>query len=305
MKIKMNKLFLIVPLFLFAACKPKPKNEEAVDTRTSGTLKMIVDESFSSVLADQIQVFTLDYPDAKFNLIEGNENKILPKLLNDSVRVAVLSRTLTTKEEKAFSNKGIPIRYSRFAIDGIALITGNSNPDTTITAEEVISIIKGNNPTGKKLVFDNAYSSTVRYFKDLAQITELPKTGIYTLSTNNDVIKYVAEHPDYIGIVGVNWLLKGSRDMVAFTDQVKLMAVKNVKGKKGDDQFYQPTQKNLISGIYPFLRNVYIITAEGKNGLGTGFANWLVSQRGQLIVLKSGLGPNFLNSRDINIKSKN
>jgi len=305
MKIKMNKLFLIVPLFLFAACKPKQKTEEAVDTRTSGTVKMIVDETFSSVLADQIQVFTLDYPEAKFDLIEGSESKILPTLLNDSVRVAVLSRTLTADEEKAFVKKELPIRYSRFAIDGIALITGNSNADTTITADEVISILKGNNPSGKKLIFDNAYSSTVRYFKALAQIQDLPKAGVYTLSTNNDVIKYVAEHPDFIGIVGVNWLLKGSRDMVGFTDQVKLMGVKNVKGKKGDDQFYQPTQKNLISGIYPFLRNVYIITAEGKNGLGTGFANWLVSQRGQLIVLKSGLGPNFLNSRDINIKSKN
>jgi len=305
MKINKNKLFLIVPLFLLAACQPKQKTEEVVDTRTSGEVKMIVDETFSSVLADQIQVFKLDYPDTKFELIEGSESKILPTLLNDSVRVAVLSRPLTANEEKTFVSKGIPIRYSRFAIDGIAMITGNTNQDTTITAEEVISILKGNNPSGKKLVFDNAYSSTLRYFKDLAQIKELPKTGIYTLSTNNDVIKYIAAHQDYIGVVGVNWLLKGSRDMVDFTDQVKLIGVKNVKGKKGDDAFYQPTQKNLISGIYPFLRNVYIITAEGKNGLGTGFANWLVGQRGQLIVLKSGLGPNFLNSRDINIKSKN
>jgi len=305
MKIKRNKLFLIMPLFLIAACQPKQKTEEVADTRTSGSVKMIVDESFSSVLADQIQVFKLDYPNTKFELIEGSENKILPTFLNDSVRVAVLSRPLTANEEKTYVNKGIPIRYSRFAIDGIALITGNSNQDTTITAEEIISILKGNNPSGKKLVFDNAYSSTLRYFKDLAQIKELPKTGVYTLSTNNDVIKYVAAHQDYIGVVGVNWLLRGSRDMVNFTDQVKLMGVKNVKGKKGDDAFYQPTQKNLISGIYPFLRNVYIITAEGKNGLGTGFANWLVGQRGQLIVLKSGLGPNFLNSRDINIKSKN
>lgn len=305
MKIKMNKLFLIVPLFLMAACQSKQKTEEVADTRTSGSVKMIVDESFSSVLADQIQVFKLDYPNTKFDLIEGSENTILPTFLNDSVRVAVLSRPLTTNEEKTYVKRGIPIRYSRFAIDGIALITGNTNRDTTITAEEIISILKGNNPSGKKLVFDNAYSSTLRYFKDLAQIKELPKSGIYTLSTNNDVIKYVAEHQDYIGVVGVNWLLRGSRDMVNFTDQVKLMGVKNVKGKKGDDAFYQPTQKNLISGIYPFLRNVYIITAEGKNGLGTGFANWLVGQRGQLIVLKSGLGPNFLNSRDINIKSKN
>lgn len=301
----MNKLFFIIPLFLFAACKHKPKTEAVADTRTSGTVNMLVDESFSSVLADQIEIFKLDYPDTKFELVEGNENKIIPTFLNDSVRVAILSRMLTPAEEKAYTKRSIRIFYSRFAIDGIALITGNSNADTTITADEVISILKGDNPSGKKLVFDNAYSSTVRYFKDLAQVKQLPRSGVYTLSTNNDVIKFIAEHKDYIGIVGVNWLLKGHRDMVNFTDQVKLMGVKNVKGKKGDDAFYQPSQNNLISGIYPFLRNIYIVNAEGKNGLGTGFATWLVSQRGQLIVLKSGLGPNSMNSRDINIKSKN
>lgn len=301
----MKKLVFILPLFLFIACKQKPKSDDGKDSRVSGTVKLLVDESFSSVLQDQIEVFKLDYPDAKFELIQGNENKILPTFLNDSVRVAVLSRMLTADEEKAYSKRSIPIFTSRFAIDGIALITGNDNPDSTITADEVISIMKGTSTSSKQLVFDNAYSSTLRYFKDLSQIKELPKSGIYTLQNNKDVIKYVAEHKNYIGVVGVNWLLKNGRDQQDFTDQVKVMGVKNTKGKKGDDTFYKPTQKNLIDGIYPFLRNVYIINAEGKNGLGTGFATWLTGQRGQLIVLKSGLGPNMMNPREINIKKEN
>jgi phosphate transport system substrate-binding protein len=266
---------------------------------------MLVDESFSSVLADQIEIFKLDYPDTKFELVQGNENKILPTFLNDSIRVAILSRMLTPAEEQAYTKRSIPIFYSRFAVDGIALITGNDSRDTTITADQVIAIMKGTDSSGKKLIFDNAYSSTLRYFKELAKVKELPKSGVYTLKNNDDVIKYVAAHQDYIGVVGVNWLLKGKRDMVDFISQVKPMGVKNVKGKKGDDAFYKPVQKNLISGIYPFLRNVYIVNAEGKNGLGTGFATWLVSQRGQLIVLKSGLGPNTMNSRDFNIKTEN
>jgi phosphate transport system substrate-binding protein len=301
----MNKLFFLLPVILFAACKPKTQKEPVEESRTSGTVKLIVDETFSSVLADQIQVFKVDYPDTKFDLIQGSENNIMPAFLKDSVRAAVLSRALTPDEEKAFTRRNVRISTSRFAIDGIALITGNDNPDSTITADQVIGMMKGNNPKGVNLVFDNANSSTLRYFKELAEVKVLPKSGIYTLNTNKDVIKYVAEHKSYIGIVGVNWLLNGNRDSFDFTSQVKLLGVKNIKGKKGDDAFYKPTQKNLINGIYPFLRNVYIIKAEVKNDLGTGFANWLVSQRGQLIVLKSGLGPNRMNSRDINIKSEN
>jgi len=301
----MKKLFFILPLFLFIACKHKPKDNDGAETRTSGKVKMLVDESFSSVLQDQIEVFKLDYPDATFDLVQGNENKIMPTFLNDSVRVMILSRMLRPDEEKAYTKRSIPVFTSRFAIDGIALITGNDNPDSTITADEVVSILKGTSTSGKQLVFDNAYSSTLRYFKDLAQVKELPKSGIYTLSNNNDVIKYVAEHKNYIGVVGVNWLLKNKRDQSDFIAQVKVMGVKNTKGKKGDDAFYKPVQKNLIDGIYPFLRNIYIINAEGKNGLGTGFATWLTGQRGQLIVLKSGLGPNKMNPREINIKTKN
>ena len=74
-----------------------------------------------------------------------------------------------------------------------------------------------------------------------------------------------------------------------------------VKGAKSE-KYYKPDQNSLINGLYPFLRNIYIINCEGKNGLGTGFANWLNSPRGQLIVLKSGLGPHKMISRDFNIK---
>lgn len=301
----MKNILFLLPFILLASCKPKSQKDAVAETRTSGTLKMIVDESLSAVLADQIEIFKSDYPEANFKLTVGNENKILPAFLNDSVRVAILSRTLKPEEEKAFTKRSIRIATSRFAIDGIALITGITNQDSTITADEVISMMKGNNPSGRNLVFDNANSSTLRYFKDLAQVTVLPKTGIYTLNNNNDVIKYVSEHKTYIGVVGVNWLLKDKRDNTGFTSQVKLLGVKNVKGKKGDDAFYQPNQKNLIDGIYPFLRNIYIINAEVKNDLGTGFANWLESPRGQLIVLKSGLGPNTMNTREIHIKNGN
>jgi len=302
----MKNLSFILLLTVFIACKQKPKPADGVEeTRTSGTVSMLVDESFSEVLADQIEVFKTDYPDTKFTIIEGNEQKILPTFLNDSVRVIILSRMLTADEDKMYRNRSIVPKTSRFGIDGIALITNNENPDSNITVNEVIEILKGSATSGKQLVFDNAYSSTLRYFKDLAGIKALPAKGIYTLQTNNDVIKYIAENKNFVGVVGVNWLIDNKKGMAVYLEKVKMMGVKNLKGKKGDDQFYKPIQANLINGIYPFLRNIYIINAEGRDGLGSGFATWLVSPRGQLIVLKSGLGPHKLASRDFNFKNTN
>jgi phosphate transport system substrate-binding protein len=299
----MKRLTGILLLFIvLASCQNKDKKVTGV-SRTAGNATFLVDESFGNILDDQIEVFSADYPDAHVKVISGNENKILPTFLNDSIRVIVMSRVLNLEEEKTYSRRGIPIYTSRFAIDGIALITSNDNPDSTITVAEVIDILKGTSTSGKSLVFDNAYSSTLRYFKELAKINTLPEKGVYTLNNNNDVIEYVEQNKNYIGVVGVNWLLQNTVDRGAYTQQVKMMGIKNLPGKKGDNAFYKPTQDNLISGIYPFLRNIYIVNGEGKNGLGTGFATWLLSQRGQLIVLKSGLGPHKLTSRDFNLKN--
>jgi len=299
----MKNISILIVAVLFVACRGE-KKDVVVQTRTSGTVKILVDESFSSIIKDQIEVFNGDYKDAAFTVVSGNENKIIPTFLNDSTGVIILSRMLKPEEAKVYRSRNIIPKTSRFAIDGIALITNMANPDTAITVDQVIQILKGTAPEGSpNLVFDNAYSSTLRYFKDLAGINELPAKGVYTLEHNNDVIKYVAEHGNYIGIIGVNWLIDKNTEMSAYLSRVKTLGVKNLKGKLGDDGFYQPTQKNLMDATYPFLRNVYIINCEGRDGLGTGFANWLMSQRGQLIVLRSGLGPHKLMPREFNLKN--
>jgi phosphate transport system substrate-binding protein len=288
----MRLLKYLLLLFAFTSCKNSDKKQGSVDSsierRTSGDVKIFVDESFSSIIKDQIAVFKSDYQNATFEVKSGNEATIIPAFLKDSIRLIVSSRMLTHKEDTLFRRKGIAPKTSRFAIDGIALITQADNIDSNITVTEVISILNGTSTTGKALVFD-----------------KLPSNGVYTLKNNNDVIKYVVENKNYIGVVGVNWLLANNAGMNSLLSKVKMMGVKNEVGKPGADNFYQPVQKNLIHGTYPLLRNVYIINCEPKDGLGTGFANWVMSQRGQLIVLKSGLGPHKMMPREFNLKNPN
>jgi len=305
----MRFLIVMFVVLSFAACKSSGKkaasNDPSIERRTSGNVRIFVDESFSSIIADQISVFKSDYNNANFEVTSGNESSIIPAFINDSIRLVVLSRMLTHKEDTTFRRRGVAPKTSRFAIDGISLITSVDNVDSNITVSEVIDILKGKSSGARSLVFDNAGSSTLRYFMTLAEIKTLPSTGVYTLKNNNDVIKYVIDHKNYIGVVGVNWLLANNVGMSEYVSKVKMMGVQNLKGKPGADKYYQPIQTNLINGVYPFLRNVYIINCEAKDGLGTGFANWVMSQRGQLIVLKSGLGPHKMMPREFNLKNPN
>ena len=143
-----NILYLFIVLGLLS-CKRKDKPAEVKETRTSGTLRILVDESISPIIKEQINIFNLDYPDAKFELTVKPEEKIIPAFLNDSVRVIVMPRLLTKAEEKYYTQRGIRINSTRFAVDGIALITNKDNIDSTITVKEVVDILQGKG-SGKK-----------------------------------------------------------------------------------------------------------------------------------------------------------
>jgi phosphate transport system substrate-binding protein len=292
-------LFLFLSILLsIAACQNNIKQQ----TYTAGKTKILVDESFSPIVEDEAYVFENTYPDAKLELINKPENEILKLFLNDSIRIAILSRPLTPAESEFYKNKKITIRVNRFAIDGIALITDKSSLDSVTSVAEIIKVLQGKPDQIKSLVFDNPNSSTVRYFKDLAGVKNLPAKGIYALKSNPDVIKYVHEHAGSIGVVGINWIEQPDRDLEKIVDELKVVGVKNLPGKPGSDAFYKPDQSTLALGLYPLTRSLYIINCQGGLGLGTGFASFLAGEQGQRVVLKSGLLPDSIPSREVIIR---
>ncbi len=294
--------FLAVALIVMTASCQQSTTE--VQTYTSGREKILVDESLVPIIEDQIYIFESAYPNAKFDLISRSENELINSFLEDSAQVAILSRELTASERKHFESKNIQTRVNRFAIDGIALITHNSVQDSTATVDDIIRVLRGEKSSLGNLIFDNANSSTVRYFKDLAAVKVLPSKGVYALKTNTEVIKYVFENPGTIGVVGVNWIVQPPVDLEDEVSSLKILGVKNLAGKPGSDAFYKPFQNDIALELYPLIRSLYIINCEGGPGLGTGFASFIAGERGQRIVLKSGLLPDSIPSREINIITK-
>ncbi len=289
--------FSILSLLLFS-CQGKVAVQQSY---TSGKEQILVDESFAPIIEDQAYLFESTYSDASLELVLKSENELLNLFLNDSIQVAVLSRLLNAGETKHFENRKIKVRVNRFAIDGIALITHMSAKDSTANVADIIKILKGDKSSIQSLVFDNANSSTVRYFKELAGVNILPTEGIYALKSNSEVIKYVHDNPGSIGVVGVNWMVQPPDELENAVNGLKIMGVKNIEGQPGSDAFYKPTQNDIALGLYPLTRSLYIINCEGGAGLGTGFASFIAGERGQRIVLKSGLLPDSIPSREINI----
>jgi len=292
-------IFISSLLFVLLSCQ---NNDGSVQqSYTSGLEQILVDESFAPIIEDQEYLFESTYPSAKLDLLMKSENELLNLFLSDSIQVAILSRLLTPQETKYFESKNIKIRVNRFAIDGIALITKSPAKDSTVLVEDIIKVLKGNASAIQSLVFDNANSSTIRYFKELAGVNRLPSNGVYALKSNADVIKYVHENPGTIGVVGVNWMVQPPTELESIVGDLKILGVKNISGQAGSDAFYKPTQNDIALGLYPLTRSLYVINCEGGAGLGTGFASFIAGERGQRVVLKSGLLPDSIPSREINI----
>jgi ABC-type phosphate transport system, periplasmic component len=272
------------------------------DSPTSGLATIYVDQTFEPIIAEEIQVFEGLYPKAKVTAKYVSEIDAVNALLKDSTRLIVSTRMLTNKEMAVFQQKKLVPRISKIATDGIALIINRQNKDSLISVDQIrqlltsgitnwTQIASGSGLGNVKIIFDNQNSSTVRYLLDSLCGGKSLSPQISALNKNEEVIDYVAKTPNAIGIIGVNWISnRNNSQCMGFLNRIRVMAVSYAK-KPTSDNSYQPYQAYLATKDYPLCRNIYSIATDPSSGLPTGFASFLSSDRGQRIILKSGLLP--------------
>jgi len=221
------------------------------------------------------------------------------------------------RRRKSISHQGNSLpRQILLAYDGLALIVNKSNTDTCITVNDLKRILTGEvtkwseiYPGSKRgdiqVVFDNRNSSTVRYASD-SLLGGKPIESPYVTATNKtaDVIDFVEKNPNAIGIIGSNWL-NDKRDTTNLTwnKNINVMLVSRQEVAKPINS-RKPYQYYLLTGEYPLVRSIYALLNDPRNGLPWGFAHFIESPKGQLIIMKSALLPAYGNItvKDVNVK---
>jgi phosphate transport system substrate-binding protein len=302
-----NLKLIILSLFflqLLQACDQKPATPAYNDTFSTGDAKFAADESFEPIVDAENYVFKALDPKAKPAIVYGSESAAVNLLLQDSVRLVILARDLDSNEVKVLKTRKLAPVTNTFALDAVALIVNKASADTLITVDEIKKMLNGQTKTDKNIVFDNPGSSLVRYLKQLSGNADFKLKNIFALKSNKEVIKYVSTHPDAIGFTGFDWLDDPDADYADAVNNIKIVAVKDKANKKYPTQYFRPSQTTLTLDQYPLNRSLYVINCTGRQGLGTGFASFLTSERGQNIVLSSGLLPAEMPGREIEIKHK-
>ncbi len=301
-------------LVILAACQQKPK-DKYTDTYTSGTIAITADESFEPIIQEEIDVFQNQFPLATVKPRYVTEVEAIKQLLDDSVRLAIASRRLTAEEMEFFHSRKFYPQEIKIATDGIALIVNRSNTDTLISVKDVRRILTGEVSRWKELypqsrldditlVFDNKNSSTVRFAIDSICRGKALSDKVRALNTNKQVIEYVKKTPDAIGVLGVNWLSdRNDSTGLTFYKEVNVMSV-SAEDKATPANSYKPYQAYLFYGNYPLTRSIYALLNDPRSALPWGFTSFITSDRGQRIILKSGLVPATQPVRIVNIKDE-
>lgn len=305
----------IVVLLALSACRSKSK-EGQTDTYSSGVIAIAADESFEPIIQEEIDVFESLYPLAGIVPRYTTEVEAINLLLKDSVRLAIATRTLTEEEMNSFHSRKFYPREIKLATDALALIVNRANPDSLLSVRDFSRILTGEAKTWKQVnsnsglkdiqvVFDNKNSSTVRFAMDsVCGGKPLATENVSALKTNQQVIDFVAKNPAAIGVIGVNWL--GNRSdttNLSFKEEIRVMAV-SAEDVATPENSYKPYQAYLYYGNYPLARPIYAILNDPRNGLPWGFTSFMTSDKGQRIILKSGLVPATQPVRIVHVKDE-
>ena len=133
-------------------------------------------------------------------------------------------------------------------------------------------------------------TSTVRYAIDSILKGKPLGTNVTAAQSSEGVIDYVAKNDDAIGFIGVSWI--GNPEdtgTVSFLQKVRIASIQCVSC--GTETYVKPYQGNIAERRYPMVRSLYYILRENYSGLGSGLANFLMYERGQLIFRRAYLWP--------------
>lgn len=318
---------IVLLMFLLLSCSDKSqKRPSRTDTKSSGLARIAVDECLAPVIQHQVNVFEGTYPEAAILPSYTSEREAYKLFNSDSIRLVIGTRELTDAEKAKVRERGLELRSQPLAVDAIALIVNKNNPDTLMTEEELRKIMTGEitswkelNPNSKlgdiSVAFDTPNSSTARFIND--SITNKVPFGenvravgedtqsavdIQQTTPNQQVIDYVKANKNALGVVGVNWIANPRDSLnLSFSPEINVVALSNKRnGEEG--KYYKPYPAFMALQWYPLTRNVYIIISDIRSGLPAGFVGFAAGEKGQRIILKSGLLPATAPTRVVRTK---
>ena len=288
--------------------------------------KVACDESFETIMEQEIDVFEYIYPKEDVIAYYLPENEAIDSIMAmGSVKNAVITRMLTEEEVAYLRSHKKRVYQQKIAVDALAVIVNPENPVEILSRKDLAEILSGAvtrwdevEPTrlgNIQVVFDHQGSSAVKYMRDSVLHGADFGPAVSAVKSNTEVFKAVSTNRNAIGIIGVSWItsdLSGRQPSteelaaaVEKSDTTRLDFMQDVKVLKirGNDVVaaYKPYQAYIFDGSYPLTRSVYMVcTAPG--GTSHRFYSFVTGFQGQKLIQMTGILPATVRPRMVAVE---
>jgi phosphate transport system substrate-binding protein len=282
---------------------------ESVST-TTGNITVECDEAIFPVMQKQGADFERTYREAKIILRSAAARSATVDFINDSTELIAIARPFNSEELQVLASSRIEYQGYPVALDAVAVILHKDQPLKRLRVSQLDSILSGatNRWPAKnghwdpiEVVLNSVNSSTNEIVRSTI-LGNKPFTPAATyFESSPDLVRFVQEHKNAIGIVGLSWLqdLEGTITVASLGDPNA-----RADSTQPGGQFYSPAQANVYRGYYPLSTKVFMYNRQVLRTVGLGFIAYVGSAPGQKIFQSSGLVPATMPVRLVETTSK-
>ncbi|MBU1298822.1 MAG: substrate-binding domain-containing protein [Bacteroidetes bacterium] len=286
-------------LFAFAVLLLGCDSGEEKESPTKGRLVFSVSETIAPMAKQMAAKFENIYEDSKIDINVVSAREAIVHLLNDSVEIIIISRSLNEEEQSVVDKAGLNVRQVEIAVGGFIVITNKQNPVKGLRVSQLDSIYDGRITRWSELGWKNS-TALVKFFipdrnsdvyesmqKKFSPDKALPKY-FFPLSSSDSVIQAVSITSNAMGMIGLNYYdtTYSGIKFLELSDRSELSDSLGVSGL-----YFSPAQAFVYRKHYPLWTPVYIYSNIKSVGLASGFISFISSVQGQKIVLNNGLVP--------------
>ena len=202
-------------------------------------------------------------------------------IIDSTAQIGMSSRRAKPTEMSAGVAKGITLKPTIVAYDGIGVIVNQNNPVSTLTKRQVEQVFAGDitdwsqvgGPAGRISIYTrNTSSGTYSDFKELAMKKRDYAGSSQKMAGNEQIAAEVAKNANGIGYVGLAYL----------TDPgIRTISIEGAL----------PTEESVLAKKYPYARPTFYYTNGEPTGEAAKFISFTLSDEGRKVLRKVGFVP--------------
>ena len=229
-------------------------------------------------LAEQ---FKAQNPGTTFDIAAEGSTTGIAAISDGTAQIGMASRRAKPAEISGASAKGVNMKPTIVAYDGIAVIVNANNPIKALTRKQVEQIFTGEvtdwsavgGTAGKISIYTrNTSSGTYSDFKELAMKKRDYAGGSQKMAGNEQIASEVGKNPNGIGYVGLAYMKAGGVRVVSIDGAM-------------------PSNATVQNKSYPYARPTFYYTNGDPSGVTKRFIDFTLSPSGQKIVANVGFVP--------------